>query len=242
LRIDQIDLFFLSTNQCISTVTSDRGDWVKKAYGLVVDWETSGLRQHESPWRTYLEGPQGIEIGAVLVELPDFTPIAEYVSRVRFLGTAHGIQYGGPHTELLTWSDEAETIHGISLNDLMGAPTPTQVADELVRFVLGHAGIDDAQKQPIMICGHNPAGDAYCVRQLLFLGLAESKLRFHHRMLDSFSLGYMLLGTKSSNELFKRVSDVVRGTHNALEDARLTLAAFQLMRTMTKELTNTPLQ
>jgi DNA polymerase III epsilon subunit-like protein len=200
---------------------------VKKNYGLVVDWETTGLRQHETPSRSYLEGPQGIEIGAVLVELPNFEPIGEFSSRVKFLGQAHGISYSGPIYESLTWSDEAQRVHGISPNDLIDAPSPNEVADCLIKFILNTAHIEDPHKQPIMICGHNPAGDAYCVRQLLFLGGEETKLRFHHRMIDSFTLGYMLLGTKSSNELFEMVSGVVRGTHNALEDARLTLAAFQ---------------
>jgi DNA polymerase III epsilon subunit-like protein len=202
---------------------------IKKSYGVVVDWETTGIRQHETSSLTYMDGPQGIEIGAILVELPKFDPIAEFSSRVRFLGQAHGIAYGGPRYEGLTWSDEAETIHGISVNDLVSAPTPQEVSNRFVRFVLDNAGIDDPRKTPIMVCGHNPAGDAYCVRQLLFLAGDETKIRFHHRMIDSFTLGYMLLGTKSSNELFKLVSDVTRGTHNALQDARLTLAAFRHM-------------
>jgi DNA polymerase III epsilon subunit-like protein len=208
---------------------------VKKNYGLVIDWETSGLRQHETPWRTYMEGPQGIEIGVVLVELPQFHPIGEFSSRVRFLGQARGLDYGGDIYQHLTWSEEAEVIHGISPIELMNAPTPNEVAQRLVRFVLNTAQIEDAHKHPIMICGHNPAGDAYYLRQLLFMGSEETKLRFHHRMLDSFTLGYMLLGTRSSNELFKTVSGVVRGTHNAMEDARLTLAAFRHLHLICQE-------
>lgn len=199
----------------------------KKSFGLVIDWETTGLRQHETTWQTYLEGPQGIEIGVIAVELPAFTPVAEFTSRVRFLGQRHGIAYGGPHYERLTWSDEAQLVHGLSAHDLVHEPMPSEVADKLVRFVHSSFGIDDPQKHPVMICGHNPAGDAYYVRQLLFLGSVQDKIRFHHRMLDSFTLGYMLLGAKSSNELFQRVSGTVRTTHNALQDAKLTLDAFR---------------
>lgn len=200
---------------------------LRNEFGIVIDWETSGLRPHETPWRTYMEGPQGIELGVVLVNLPSFSPVAEFSTRVKFLGTCHGISYGGPLHENLTWSDEAQTVHGISVSDLKDAPSPAQAAQSFIDFVLTNTGIVDLLKHPIMICGHNPSGDAYSLRQLLFLGGAERKIRFHHRMIDSFTAGYMTLGTKSSNELFAKVSNVVRGTHSALQDARLTLDALQ---------------
>lgn len=215
---------------------------MRQEFGLVIDWETTGLRPHDTPWRAYLEGPQGIEIGVVLTTLPDVTPIGEFVSRVRFLGSAHGISYGGPRYENLTWSDEAQGVHGIAANDLIREPTPAEVSEKLIRFILDTTGIKDAQKHPLMICGHNPAGDAYSLRQLLFLGLCEQKLRFHHRMIDSFTLGYALLGAKNSNDLFEAVSGVVRGTHNALQDARLTQVALHHMFGMCKKLEASRLQ
>jgi DNA polymerase III epsilon subunit-like protein len=215
---------------------------VKKHFGLVIDWETTGIHQQEVPWNAYLDGPQGIELGAIVVELPDFTTINETVTRVRFLGTAHGVSYGGPTHENLTWSDEAERVHGISVTDLINEPTPSEAADKLVRFVLQSTRIEDPQKSPIMVCGHNPAGDMYYLRQLLFLGSKERGLRFHHRMLDSFTLGYMMLGTKSSNDLFEQVSGVVRDKHNALQDARLTRDAFVHLYNKCRNFSDTPLQ
>ena len=200
---------------------------MKQDFGLVVDWETTGLLDQEVPWLNYLEGPQGIDIGAILVSLPRFEPIAEFTSRVCFLGTANGISHGGPRYEKLTWSLEAERIHGLSVSALKSEPAPSDVADRFVKFIKSNAGIDDPNKQPIMICGHNPTGDAYCTRQLLYLGGMERKIRFHHRMLDSFSLGYLVYGTKSSDELFEHTSGIKREIHSAIEDARLTLHAFQ---------------
>jgi hypothetical protein len=201
---------------------------VKKDFGVVIDWETSGIQDPHSPWRTYLEGPQGIAIGAITVELPSFEPLAEFTSQVRFLGVAHGISYGGPLYESLTWDPDAERIHALSPGELINAPMPTEVADKFVRFVKNSVGIEEARKIPIMICGHNVGGDSYYLRQLLYLGGAERKLRFHSRMLDSFTMGYLLYGTRSSNELFHLTSGAVRGTHHALEDARLTLTAFRV--------------
>jgi hypothetical protein len=200
---------------------------VKQDIGLVVDWETSGIRDQEVPWLNYLEGPQGIEIGAILVYLPTFEPIAEFVSRVCFLGIANGVSWGGPRYERLTWSTEAERIHGMTPAGLADEASPLLVAEKFVKFIKKNARIDDPQKRPIMLCGHNPSGDAYYTRQLLYLGGVERKVRFHHRMMDSFTLGYLLLGAKSSNELFEKTSGTKRGIHSALEDARLTLQAFR---------------
>ena len=200
---------------------------MKQDIGLVIDWETTGLLDQEVPWLSYLEGPQGVEIGAILVSLPTFQPIAEFHSRIAFLGTANGIAYGGPAHEKLTWSSEAEKIHGLSVSDLRTAQTPSVVASNFVNFIKTNAAIDDPNKHPIMICGHNPSGDLYCTKQMLYLGNMERKIRFHHRMLDSFCAGYLVLGTNSSDELFERTSGIKRTLHSAIEDARLTLHAFQ---------------
>lgn len=199
----------------------------KRTVGLVLDWETSGLREHKVPSLTYLEGPQGIEIGATLVWLPEVEQIATFTSRIRFVGSHKGIEYGSCAYNELTWDENAEKIHGISIHDLLNEPSPLAVARQFVSWVKTNAGIDDPQKTPVMFCGHNPDGDMYYTRQLLFMGGEENGLRFHHRMLDTFSLGYFVLGTKSSDELFHRVSGVERKIHSAMEDSLLTTEALR---------------
>ncbi len=198
-----------------------------KKLGLVIDWESSGLLNKLVPYRTYLEGPQGIEIGVVMVHLPEVETIAEFSSRVRFLGTHNNISYGGHHYRDLTWSEKAERVHNIKPGDLIKESLPSEVAVNFVNFVKANAKIDDPQKTPIMICGHNPCDDYYYTRQLLYFGGMENGLRFHHRQIDTFSLGYFLFGTKSSNELFERTSGIKRTIHTALEDSRLTTAALR---------------
>lgn len=200
---------------------------MKHDFGLVVDWETSGLPDDRVPMRTYLEGPQGVEIGAILVNLPEFRPVAEYESRVRFLGTVDGITYGGPTHEALSWSADAERIHGISVSDTQMAPIPVRVAEDLVEFIKTNTGFGDLNKHRIMLCGHNPSFDAYFTRQLLFLGGKERSVQFHHRMVDTFSLGYVTYGVTSSDDLFWKISRVNRKIHSAIKDARLTLQALR---------------
>lgn len=205
-------------------------------FGLVCDWESSGLLDTNSSYKTFVEGPQGIEIGAILVNLKDFTPLEEFSSFVRFLG-------GNPNTLTfsrcaplyaeLTWDKKAEDIHGISIESLEEAPSPYCVAYNLRSMIRRYAKPDDR----IMFCGHNPIFDMYCTKQLMFLGGMTDEIKFHHRMIDTFSLGKFLYNTKSSKDLFKLTSDVVRnGAHRALEDARLTLKSLQKMYTDTKVL------
>jgi Exonuclease len=194
-------------------------------FGLVCDWETSGLLETHFPYETFLEGPQGIEIGAIMVKLPEFIVLEEYESKVRFLGTHDNISYGGPLYEKLTWSSESQEIHGITIESLKNAPSPTEVAANLMYMTQKYVKSND----PIMFSGHSPIGDIYHTKQLLFLGGRSRGIRFHHRMFDTFSLGKFLYGAKSSSALFKIVSGVVRGKHTAIEDARLTLAALQRM-------------
>lgn len=200
-----------------------------KEFGLVLDWETSGVPDEKVPWRTYLEGPQGIEIGAILVRLPHFEQVAEFSSRVRFLGIANGISFGGPLYEGITWNSDAEKIHGIAVSDLRQERHPSSVATEFTGWVEANIGSGDPRKEPLMVCGHNPAFDLYYTRQLLFIGGAERRLKLIHRTVDTFSLGYFLFNCETSDELFKHVSGITRTVHSALDDARLTLQALQHM-------------
>lgn len=187
---------------------------------LVTDWETTGLRDELVPFHNYVEGPQGIEVGAVVVNLSDWQPIASYTSRIRFLGYHAGVRYGA--YERLTWSEQAQKIHGLSPGDLETAPTPAEVAEEFLRFLKKHFSDD-----PILFCAHNPQGDRYYTNQLMFFGGVQGNVRFHHRMLDSFTAGMLAFGAESSDQLFSLTSDIEREQHSALEDAMLCARAMR---------------
>lgn len=208
---------------------------MKPSYGIVVDWETSGIRNNKKPYLTFLEQTQGIEIGATLVHIPTFETISEFESRVKFLGSHDGIEYGGPAYNKLTWSKDAEKIHGIKISDLIDAPTPKEVCESFINW-LKINGVVDTHKSPLMFCGHNPSGDYYATMQLLFLGQHENDIRFHYRTIDSFTAGYFIFGTKNSNDLFKRTSNVQRKIHSAMEDSRLTTIALRTIYEICKGL------
>lgn len=187
---------------------------------LVIDWETTGIRDDSAPFVNFLEGPQGIEIGAVVLDLNTLTTGEEFNRHCRFLGTHKGIQYDQDRFSALTWSEKAETIHGMKIEALaVEAAHPNQVGREFAEYVRRNFG-----DNRVMMAGHNPVGDRYFTKQLLYI--ADQDIRFHHRMLDTFTGGYLLWGAESSDELFSIVSDIRRKNHSAIQDARLTAKAL----------------
>jgi DNA polymerase III epsilon subunit-like protein len=187
---------------------------------LVVDWETTGIRDETKMTQMYVDGPQGIEIGAVVVE--DWVEVGAFWSRVRFLGTHNGVSYGPPNLSSLAWAEKARNVHGIPIEDAIRAPHPRSVAEEFVGFLKKHFDLT----KPIMFCAHNPMGDRYYTRQLIVLGGVEEKVVFHYRMYDSYTMGALVFGSKGSDDLFRATSGVVRGNHNALDDARFAAKAM----------------
>jgi len=192
---------------------------VKKfAKVLVGDWETSGLPDDE-PRFDY--GPQGIQMGFCVVEDPydRWEIVDEFRADVKWLGTTQ--QYEGEHCHL-TWSPEAERVHGISQASLLTKPHPEVIAGGLIPILQRHwVG------EKIIFAGHNPWFDLYFTKQFLWFAGVSREVRLDHRMLDSSTLGFFTLGIANSDDLFLATSGSRRGKHDALEDARLTVGAFR---------------
>lgn len=172
---------------------------------LVQDWETSGLLRDSDSERSYLRGPQGIEIGAVIVETQTWTQIGEFTSRVRF-------------EDSHTWDSNAESIHGITRSHLCGAPSSRVVADQFDHFL----GQFFQKNVPIMLAGQNPGFDRWFTNQLFFKRDPNLGWRFHSRMIDTFTLGFLRWGCTTGDHLYQTVCGRIRTRHSALEDTRLT--------------------
>lgn len=198
---------------------------------LALDWETSGLRDAKNSYSTYVQGPQGIEIGAVVLHPETYEPVDEYTSRMRFLGSHQGIEYG--EYPGLTWSEDAERIHGLALMDLIREPHPRMVAQEFGTFLRKHYAPDER----ITIVGHNPELDRYHLQQALYYGGLLSDFKIDHRMIDTHTLGFMLYGCNGSEELFFRITGQRRTVHRALWDAHATGAVLRDARRKINEST-----
>lgn len=185
---------------------------------LVNDWETTGVPEGDDCTR----GAQGIQYGAVVLRATDLAIIDDITIDIRFEGL-----YGGSGAfPDLTWSEEAEKIHGLSREHLAvnGLSIPG-AARVLETFVRKHWAPDEK----ILTAGHNPGFDRFFTEQLMELGGRAETFMFHHRMIDTFSLGYMLLGTEDSNQLFDKVG-ISRAHHNAYEDAHACVSVLRHIR------------
>lgn len=188
---------------------------------LALDWETSGLRDHLNSQTTYLQGPQGLEIGAAVLHPETYEPVDRFTAKMKFLGKHKNVEYG--EFPDLTWSEEAERIHGMTIMSLIREKHPKMVAQEFAAFLRRHYGPGDR----ITIVGHNPELDRYHTLQLLYYGGLLSEFKIDHRMIDTHTIGFMLYGCNGSEELFFKVTGQKRTYHTALWDAEAAGAVFR---------------
>lgn len=199
---------------------------------LIIDWETTGIPNERVETQSYFSGPQGIQIGAVVVDNIESTwdIVDTFKSNVRYLGPypqKFGAQSPTPvlaEQPFLTWDERAYEIHGLSLEFLMSEPHPKEVGENFSDWLKAHFGTS-----LIQMGGHVPCFDRYFMMQLFYLAglLHRSDLKFGYRMMDSSTIGYFLWGTSDSRELFEKVLGTSEGMHDALEDAILTVRLFK---------------
>ncbi len=173
---------------------------------VVIDWEASGIPSDLDMKVNYENGPQGIDLGAVVLETDGWKRIGEFSSRVKFL-------FG------MEWNPAAERVHGIRMTDACNGPSPHTVMERFDSFLAQFFHRD----RPILMAGQNPSMDRWFTHQLFWLAGHRDHFpwRFHARMLDTFSLGYLCWGCTTGNELYERVCGVQRTQHTAYEDACL---------------------
>jgi hypothetical protein len=190
---------------------------------LVVDWETSGLLSEIDP-PVYAVGPQGIELGAAVVDTSSWTMVGDFSCRVRFQPGMH-------------WSEAAERIHGISRTEASSGPGPTAALDLFDTFLSEFF----SREYPILLGGQNPWFDRWFTHQLFWLAGHQTGFpwKFHSRMLDTFSLGYLRWGCTTGDELYQRVCGIRRQRHSAHQDACLGATviceAFQLNSSLSED-------
>jgi DNA polymerase III epsilon subunit-like protein len=178
-------------------------------YGLCIDWETSGSTFGGDSSKEW----QGLSFGAVVFDTDTFEPVETMYRELHF------------DDKKYKWSDEAAAIHGLTREHLKEhGVTREQALCDLLEMILKYWGPD----QKIMLAGHNVGFDADFTNQLCEdFGM---HLVFHHVMLDTSAAAFILIGKYRSNDVFDLLGNVVRTTHNALEDALITLSCMKTMK------------
>lgn len=179
---------------------------------LALDWETSGInRQNMDLSKDY----QPVSGGFIVVDSKTLTPIEELYIELKWDGVS-------------LWEDEAEKIHKLSKEYLEeNGLTREEAACSLANFIIKYW--PDPTK-PITCLGHNVHFDIMFLKNLL--EPFEIMPKVTSRNIDTFSVGFVTLGTYDSNELFEStgVIDKRKKIHNALDDARMALSSARVLR------------
>lgn len=172
-----------------------------------IDIETSGFNKGEDITLNH----QMVSIGLVITDL-DFKILDEFYTEIKLQND-------------IKIQPDAYKIHGLSekyLNE--NGKDEEQAVCDIVEFLMKHVDINDA----LFFMGHNARNfDLVFLKKLL--AKYDISLKIAHRVIDSFSVGFVALKTKDSNELFDMFYEK-RNHHNALDDIKKCVGACRKIR------------
>lgn len=189
-------------------------------YGLMIDWETTGADFGQDSSVNY----QGIAFGAIVFDLTTMEPVEELYRELKFDASKY------------KWTEGAQKIHGLTQDHLEehGVSRDEGLAD-LIEMMIKYwpAGFfateGNEPTSKILIAGHNKGFDMDFTNQL-FVDHGLS-IEFHHVSLDTTMVSFAVSGLYRSDDVFEKWAGVdKRGLHNALDDARATLAVLRTIR------------
>lgn len=188
---------------------------------LVMDWETTGA-DFGATAEEIAKKYQGISVGLIVA---DFNTLEEVYSDY------FTIKYDPKYV----WTDRAEEIHGMSREYLAenGVDQDEAIA-RVLEPVLEYWGPNGI----IIFGAHNATFDMAFLKEQI-LKPAGISLEFHQAKLDTAVLGLILLGNSKSDYVFNIFGgEDGRGTHNALDDARLCLKSMRTAKQLFNEILN----
>lgn len=182
---------------------------------FILDTETTGstFGSYEETFSKF----QAIQFGAIVATSDTF----EEVDSISFMVKFDSSKY--------CWSADAEKIHGITQERLeREGLADEEAAASLAEFILKYFGTGK-----VMFLGHNPWFDIEAMKQLLQKHGVMPDL--HHVVLDTSALGFITCGKYRSNDLFEYFLGGRSDTHDALDDARMTLTVVRTVRQLMNE-------
>ena len=184
----------------------------KDTYGLCIDWETSGSFFDNKIVQTDLI--QGIQLGAAVFNRKTF----EIVETLEF-----DIQFD---ESKYLWHESAEKIHGLTREHLAAHG----VTQETAAIALGNLVMKYWYDTPVLLYGHNTQFDLNFTKQLMVP--FDIMFKTAITIVDLSTLGVVLFDIHTSNNIFDLCNLPPRTDHNALEDVKLTIAAFKTLSTL----------
>jgi len=193
---------------------------------LAFDCETSGMN-FNAFGKDVATNYQSLSWGFVVADAAKLKPIDELYIEIKYDGVSK-------------WNDKAEKIHGLSKEYLeINGVSNEQAVEEIANFILKYwdPSADTSSERNVRCLGQNIATFDIWFLIKLFEDAGADELRkaifpTGNRFIDTSTIGYML-GYYNSDDLFNSIG-VDRSAHNALEDAKASLAAARKTKTLIK--------
>ncbi len=179
-----------------------------------------------------------LQIGAVLVN-DNWTPLGTYLSNVY------------PENEE-AFTASAEKVHGLTLEELNDAPMIYEVLEDFEKWIRKLLKRQSGDLKDISLCGQSVIHD---INFLKFAYLNENmEWPFSNKLIDLHTIAFFTFKMMEANNItvpkslslkaisayfgFERESD----THNALEDAQLTMLCLQRFFKIAEKTKNSTIQ
>lgn len=199
-------------------------------YSLWLDWETSGADFNGMSYEEMFRpgNYQGIQLGLVVADNETFEEVDMIRVNIKFEDT-------------YKWEMGAQKIHGLSQEWLAeNGVEAEEAAATVIEFIIKYFGDDVIffgdgkadRARSICFGGHNLDFDVEALKALLKrfgFGVVD-----HHVRLDTSTIGFAAVGIYKSGKLFEYFGAEKRGDHDALDDARQSLAVARGVRALVK--------
>lgn len=195
---------------------------------LAIDCETTGLCfTSDSPVYNPKteERHQALSWGIIVADAKTLKPVDDLYVEIKWNQSSKDQRVRNPR-----FGREAEKIHGLTFEYLEENGVDEEEAVALIgELVLTYWGPDVS----IRTLGHNVhMFDVPFLRDMFHRH--EIPLRFGNRHMDSNSLAFGTVGTFNSDDLFSTLGMEEREKHNSLDDAKMALESFRIIRTLWK--------
>ncbi|TFH10734.1 MAG: hypothetical protein E4H14_01960 [Candidatus Thorarchaeota archaeon] len=187
---------------------------------LAVDAENSGIAYKQDDPSYDVQNDvayQAVAMGLVVANARTLMPVEELYLEIQWDGVSG-------------WQVAAEKIHGLSKAHLdKNGVSSEEAVVQIGELILKYWGPNG----PVGLLGHNvTAFDLPFLRRLL--RSQELEINFGYRHVDTHSVGFAMLDTYNSDNLFEMVGLPPRGEtkHNALSDAKAALEVCRRVRAL----------
>ena len=181
---------------------------------LAIDCETTGLAvNRDDPSYDPESGDeyQAISWGLVVADAKTLKPIEKMYIEIQWNGESK-------------WDMRAQEVHGLTKEHLAANGfTEEEAVEAIGTLIMKYWGPNVS----IKTLGHNVVSFDIPFLKRLFRRHGIN-LRFGARHIDTSSIGFVNWGTFISEDLFQMIGFDVRGDHNALEDALMSLEAARV--------------